>query len=112
LHQRLFHPRPLFGRAAHRRLPLLLSAAASAHDVAVGLLALLAGPVAERRLAPGGDRVAARRVVRLAAAVRVVDRVHRDAASLRTLALVAVAAGLADLDVLMLGVGEIAHRRP
>ena len=49
-------------------------------------------------------------MVGLAAAVRVVDRVHRDAAALRALALVAVAPGLADLHVLVLGVGEHADR--
>src|SRR5207344_2945555 len=111
LDQRLFDPGALFRRTSHR-LSLLLSATPAAHDVAVGLLALLAGPVAERRLAPRRHRVAAGRVVGLAAAVRVVDRVHRDAARLRALALVAVAARLADLEVLVLGVGEHSNRGP
>src|SRR4051794_37770292 len=53
----------------------------------------------------------ARRVMRLSAAVRVVDRVHGDAAALRPLALVPVAAGLADLHVLMLGVRNRADGR-
>src|SRR4029077_14032052 len=74
-------------------------------------LALLASPVAQRRLAPRGDWVAAPRVMRLAAAVRVVDRVHGDASALRALALVAVPAGLADLDVLMLRVRDRADGR-
>src|SRR6476646_9080346 len=91
-------------------LPLLLSAATAAHDVAIGLLTLLTRAVAERRLAPRGHRVPTGRVVSLAAAVRVVDRIHRHAARLRSLALVAVAARLADLEVLVLGVGERANR--
>ena len=87
-------------------VPLLLPAAAAAHDQRVGGLALLARPVAERRLAPRGHRVAARGVVRLAAAVRMVDGVHRHAAGLRAAALVALAPRLAELDVLVLGVRE------
>src|SRR3982751_5828828 len=50
--------------------------------------------------------MAARSVMGLAAAVGMVDGVHRDATALRTLALVAVASGLADLHVLVLGVGK------
>src|SRR6478752_598626 len=101
-------PRPTgpFSSSAPSAATLLLAAAPAAHDVAVGLLALLAGAVPERGLAPGGHRVPAGRVVGLAAAVRVVDRVHRHAAALRPLPLVAAAAGLADLEVLVLGVGE------
>ena len=48
----------------------------------------------------------ARRVVSLAAAVRVVDRVHGHAAGLRTLAPVTRPAGLAQLHQLVLGVAE------
>src|SRR5215467_72852 len=107
-HQALLDPRALFRRSTHgpRSPALLLAATTAADDVAVGLLALLAGAVAERRFAPRGDRVTAGGVVRLAAAVRVVDRVHRDAAGLRALALVAAAAGLPHLEILVLGVGE------
>src|ERR1700709_2243897 len=85
---------------------LLLSSAPAAHDVSIRLLALLPGAIAERRLAPGSYRVPTGGVVGLAAAVRVVDRVHRHTAALRPLALVAAATGLADLEVLVLGVGE------
>src|SRR3546814_10263807 len=46
------------------------------------------------RLAPGGDRMAAARGAAFAAAVRVVDRVHGNAAHRRTLAEPAVATGL------------------
>src|SRR4051794_20696315 len=55
--------------------------------------------------------MAARRGRALAAAVRVVHRVHRGAARLRPDALVAVAPRLADRDVLVLGVADRAHRR-
>src|SRR5581483_8615781 len=65
----------------------------------------------ERRLAPGGLGVSARRVVRLAAAVGMVDGIHRDAPGLRADALVALAPGLAELHVLVLEVRERAHRR-
>src|ERR1700760_2174046 len=65
-HQALLDPRALFRRTTHGLPPaLLLAAAPAADDVTIGLLALLAGPVAERRLAPRGDRVTARGVVRL-----------------------------------------------
>src|SRR5215207_4021271 len=53
--------------------------AAVAHDHVRGALGL-ARLVAARRLAPRRHRVAAARGLALAAAVRVIDRVHRDAA--------------------------------
>src|SRR5215470_7661181 len=89
----------------------LLTAAAATDDVAIGLLALLAGAVADRRHAPGRLRVVAERRRALAATVRVVDRVHGGAARLRAHAHVALAAGLADLDVLVVGVADHAHGR-
>src|SRR5690606_5753530 len=55
-----------------------------------------AGLAALGRHAPGGDRVTAARGAAFTAAVRVVDRVHGDAADVRTAALVAGAAGLAE----------------
>ena len=65
--------------------------------------------MALRGNAPRGDRVTTGGLVlALAAAVRVVDRVHDGAANARTDALPAVAAGLADLDVGMLGVAHLA----
>src|SRR5436190_20980335 len=85
--------------------------AAPAHDEAVRLLVLLARGVAERRHAPRGDGMAARRGGALAAPVRVVDWVHRRAACLRPLALVAAAACLADVDVLVLRVADRADAR-
>src|SRR5438093_11707588 len=81
-----------------------LSAAAAAHDVPVRGFALLACAVAERRHPPGRHRVTAGGRLALAAAVRVIDRVHRRAARLRPNALVTVAPGLADRDVLVVGV--------
>src|SRR3954462_1276112 len=88
-----------------------LPTAATAHDVAVGLLVLLTRAVPERRDAPRRDGVAAGRRGTLAAAVRVVDRVHGGAARLRPHAEVALAAGLAHGDVLMVGVADRAHGR-
>src|SRR6185312_10667416 len=84
---------------------------ATAHDVAVGGLVLLARAVAERRHAPGGDRVTSRSRRSLAASVRVVDRVHRRPAGLRAHAHVALAPRLADLHVLVVGVADDADGR-
>ena len=58
--------------------------------------------------APRGDRVTAARGAALAAAERVVDRVHGDAAHVRALAQPAAAAGLADRDVLVVEVADLA----
>src|SRR6188472_2649781 len=93
-------------------LPLALPSAPAAHDQAVGALVLLARAVTERRHAPRGNWVAAGGGRALAAAVRVVDGVHRGPAGLRAHAHVALAAGLADLDVLVVGVADRAHGRP
>src|SRR5687768_6570514 len=62
-------------------------------------------------LAPRRDRVTAARGLALAAAVRVVDRVHRDAADVWTPALVNVAASLADDDVDVVRVRDRADGR-
>src|SRR5487761_1565740 len=104
-------PRSATSAAARRTAPscssgssLALPATATANDVAIGELAALAGAIAERRHAPGRHRVTTGGGRALAAAVRVVDRVHRHAAGLRAYAEVAAAPGLADLDVLVLGV--------
>src|SRR5262249_30847616 len=88
-------------------LALLLAAATAAHDQLVGCLVLAAGALAERRHAPRGDRVAAALRLALAAAVRVVDRVHRGAADGRALALPAAASGLAARDVLVIQVADL-----
>src|SRR5690606_16373503 len=63
-------------------------------------------------LAPGRHRMATAGGLALATAVGVVDRVHGDAAGLRADALPTVAAGLAHLDQLGLGVADLADGRP
>src|ERR1700733_4683014 len=68
---------------------------------------VLAGLLALGRLAPRGDRMTATRGLALAAAVRMVDRVHGDAAHDRPMAEPAGAAGLADHGVLVV---RVRHR--
>src|ERR1039457_21610 len=74
------------------------------------------GPLVVARLhalglpAPRRGRMAPSRSLALAAAHRVVDGVHRDAAVVRLPAEPAVAAGLADGDVLVLEVADLADR--
>src|SRR5207253_3444675 len=77
-HQPPLDERPFLGRPTH--LSLLLAAPAAADDQLVRFLVLLARALAERRHAPRGDRMAAALRLALAAAVRVVDGVHRRAA--------------------------------
>src|SRR5215213_2876597 len=62
-------------------------------------------------LAPRADRVTAAGGLALAAAQGVVDRVHRHAAVVWALAEVASPAGLADRDVLVLEVADLADGR-
>src|SRR5690348_1733679 len=66
--------------------------------------------VAARGLAPGRHGVAAAGGLALATAVRMVDGVHGDAADGRADAQPALAAGLAQLDVLVLEVADLADR--
>src|SRR5689334_19691944 len=73
--------------------------------VVPGLLAL-------GRLAPWRDWVTASRAAALTAAMRVIDRVHRDTAHGRPPAEPAAAARLADDDVLLIRVGHRADRCP
>src|SRR3954447_3489110 len=89
----------------------LLAAPATADDVAVRRLVLLARAVAEGRLAPRSHWMASGRCRALATAVRVVDRVHGRAARLRANAQVTRATGLADRDVLVVGVADRADGR-
>src|SRR5665811_2020164 len=70
----------------------------------------LARAVAQRGHAPRRDRVTAGRGLALAAAVRVVDRVHGRTAHGRAHAAPASAAGLAAGDVGVIGVAQLAHR--
>ena len=103
--------------------PLLEPSDVSSHERAIyffprrftmyllGCLLLGPGLVPLRGLAPRRTRVPAARALALAAAHGVVDRVHRDAAHVRALALPARAAGLADAHVLVLEVADLADRR-
>src|SRR5581483_2164196 len=93
-------------------LPSLpLAAPAGADDQLVRFLVLRAGALAERRHAPRRDRVAAALRLALAAAVRMVDGIHRRAAHCRALAPPAAAAGLAARDVLVVDVADLADGR-
>src|SRR4029079_2152357 len=89
---------------------LALPTPPAAHDQAVRGLVLLTGAVAERRHAPLRHGGTARGRGALATAVRMVDRVHRRAARLRAHAHVTLAAGLADGDVLVVGVADSGSR--
>src|ERR1700760_4703900 len=82
---------------------LLLPLVAADENESVGRL-VRTGLLALGRLAPRGHRVAAARGAAFAAAVRMVDRVHDDAAVMRTPAHPAGTAGLADRDVHVIGV--------
>src|SRR5690606_15260820 len=70
----------------------LLAGAAATHDQLVARLVRTAGTALG--LAPGADRVATTGGLALTTTVRVVDRVHRDTADGRALALPAHTAGL------------------
>src|SRR5205809_1057658 len=73
---------------------------------------LAARALTERRDPPRRHRVAAALRLALAAAVRMVDRVHRRAAHGRALAAPPAAAGLPAGDVLVVDVADLAHGRP
>src|SRR5207253_3327013 len=109
-HQPLLDERAFFRAPAH--LTLLLPAPAGADDQLVGLLVLAARALAERRHAPGRHRVTAALRLALAAAVRVVDGVHRRAAHGRTNAPPAAAPRFAPGDVLVVDVADLPDRRP
>src|SRR4051812_1628625 len=87
----------------------LLAGLAAADDQGVARLVLATG--AALGLATRVDRVAATRGLALTTAVWVVDGVHRHTAHGRALALPAHAAGLAPVDVRLLGVADLADRR-
>src|SRR5207344_1876406 len=77
------------------------------------LVRVLAVPrlVALGRHAPRRHGVSSAGGLAFAAAQRVIDRVHRDAAHMRALAHPAAAAGLADRHVLVIDVADLADRR-
>ena len=87
-------------------LPTRATRTATADDELLGLLLLVAGSALG--LAPWRHRVASTGGLALATTVGVVDGVHGHAAGLGALALPAVAAGLADLDRVRLGVADLA----
>src|SRR6266536_4773262 len=89
----------------------ILSSAPAADDQPVRFLVLASGALAERRHAPGRDRVTAALRLALAPTVGVVDRIHRRAAHGRALATPAAAARLPARDVLVIDVADLADRR-
>src|SRR6266550_5973482 len=95
--------RPLLDAPGHALAPSL---PAPADDLLVGGLALLPGPAL--LLAPRARGVAAARGLALAAAHRMVNRVHGDAPHRRPLRLPPSAAGLPELHELVLGVADLA----
>src|SRR5689334_12649840 len=89
------------------RLALVLAGAPAADDELVARL-VLAG--AAFRLTPRADRVATTGGLAFTTTVRVVDRVHHDTTDGGALALPAHTAGLAPVDVALLGVADLADR--
>src|SRR6266702_6300882 len=109
LDQVVVHEGTLLETARHLDLLLaLLVRLAATDDVLVTGLARLAG--AALLLTPGRDRVATTGGLALTTTVRVVDRVHCDTADGRALALPPHAAGLAPVDVALLGIADLADR--
>src|SRR5437867_1466318 len=108
-HQPRLDERPFFGTATHL-LALLLSAPAAADDQTVGFLVLAARALAERGHAPRRDRMPAAFGLPLAAAVRMVDGVHRRAAHRRPLAPPPAPSCLAAGDVLVVHVTDLSDR--
>src|SRR6478736_4511280 len=107
LEQMVVDERALLEAAWHRwvLLALVLAGAPASDDELVARL-VLAG--AALGLAPRADRVTTTGGLALATTVRVVDRVHHDTTNSRALALPAHAAGLAPVDVRLLGVAHLA----
>src|SRR5208337_4842447 len=110
LHQVVVHEGTLLKATRHRVLLLPLVPAAATADQPVTRLVRPPGPALG--LAPRADRMASAGTLALAAAERMVDGVHGHAAHRGTTALPPVAAGLAELDVALLGVAHLAHRGP
>src|SRR5262245_27060028 len=89
---------------------LLLASVAARNNELVGGL-VVAGLLAFGREAPRRDRVAAARRAAFAAAVRVVDRIHGDAAVMRPPAHPTLAPGLADRNVHVVRIRNRANGR-
>src|SRR6478735_3919183 len=90
-------------------LSALLASTTATHDELVAFL--VGAPGTALGLAPGADRVTTTRGLALTTTVRVVDRVHGHTTDGRALALPAHAAGLAPVDVALLGVADLADGR-
>src|SRR5690606_3427872 len=91
--------------------PPLAAATAAAHDKAIGAL-VVASLDAARRLAPLRLRAGhTARCAPLATTVGMVARVHRRAAHLRPATEPALAPGLAEADVLVVDIPDLADRR-
>src|SRR3954447_7952390 len=97
-------------RACHALSPSLSRLLAAADDQPIHRL-VLTRLFALGRLAPWRHRMPSARRFAFAAAMRMIDRVHRDAAHRRLSAEPAIAAGLADHDVLVVGVRYGPDRR-
>src|SRR5580700_10073108 len=96
---------------AHRPLTTgLLTLLASSHDECIGAL-VVARLVAARRLAPRGHRMAAAGSLAFAAAMRMIDGVHRNSTVMRTPTRPAHTPCLADRNVLVIGVTDLSDRR-
>ena len=98
-----------FPNRARHGSALLLGLVTRGHDEFRGGL-VRPGLLALGRLAPRRDRMTAARSTAFAAAVRMVDRVHDDAAVMRTTPEPALTAGLADRRVHVVRVGHRADR--
>src|SRR5262249_38508992 len=106
LEQMVVDERTLFQAAWHRLLlPVLLAGAPATNDELVARLVGLAGTALG--FTPRADRVTAAGGLALAATVRVVDRVHHDTTDGGALALPPHTAGLAPVDVGLLGVADL-----
>src|SRR6187401_1523713 len=92
------------------RALLLLADVAARHDESLGAF-VAARLLALRGFAPRGNRVASARAAAFAAAERMIDRVHGDAAVMRTAAHPALAAGLTDRNVHVIGIRHCADGR-
>src|SRR5690349_10668537 len=67
--------------------------------------------ITARRLTPGRHRITAAGSFSFTTAVRVIDRVHRDAAHVRTNSFPTRSTGLAQRNVFMLDIAHLAHSR-
>src|ERR1019366_2675843 len=106
-------PLPLPGagdRGSPRLSTKLLSLLAAVHDKRIGPL-IVSRLIAARRLAPWGHRMTSAGGLAFAAAMRMIHRVHRNAAVMRTLSHPARASRLAPGDVFVIRVSHLPNRR-